>query len=227
MPEHLPKQPSAAFAPRAPPMMCDHFFMSRQPSLLKILGFWLAFVAAISLATSAFATPPPWAPAHGWRRKHDPQYPGYVGYTGQRWPRDYGVIHGNCDRAAIGAVLGGVVGGAAGAAIGSQTGSNSGRTVAIVVGTVLGAVVGHEIGRNMDEEDRACTGHALELAGEGQSVRWLNDTTGVSYVVTPIGRVDVSCRNFKLQASRGGESHTTTSRACRAHDGSWQVAEAH
>ena len=207
--------------------MCDHFLMFGERSAMKVFGFSLAFVASIALATSAFATPPPWAPAHGWRRKHDPHYAGYVGYTGQRWPRDYGVIEGHCDRAAIGTVLGGVVGGATGAVIGSQTGSNSGRAVAIVVGTVLGAVIGHEIGRDMDEEDRACAGHALELSGEGQSVHWVNDATGVSYVITPIGRTDVSCRNFKLQASRAGKSESTTTRACRSRDGSWQVASAH
>jgi surface antigen len=201
--------------------------MFAERSLVKVLGCTLAFVASLSIATSAFAKPPPWAPAHGWRRKHDPHYEGYEGYTGQHWPRDYGVIRGHCDRAAIGTVLGGVVGGATGAVIGSQTtSSGTGRAVAIVVGTVLGAVIGHEIGREMDEEDRACVGHGLELAGEGQHVQWVNNATGVSYVLTPTGRSDVSCRNFKLQASRDGKSHTTTSRACRSRDGSWQVAEA-
>ena len=124
-------------------------------------------LAALALMLAApptsYADPPPHAPAHGWRKKHDPNY---VGYTGKKWDRDYGVIDGRCNREAVGAVLGGGVGGA----IGSQVVKGEGRAVAIVVGSVLGAVIGSKIGRELDEADRGCIGHALELAADGKPV---------------------------------------------------------
>ena len=60
---------------------------------------------------AALADPPAHAPAHGWRKKHDPYY---VGYTGTQWERDYDVTSGRCNREEIGAVLGGVAGGVVG-----------------------------------------------------------------------------------------------------------------
>ena len=133
-----------------------------------------AFCAIAVLATSVVvAEPPDHAKAHGWRRKNDPNY---VGYTGHKWERDYGVLEGSCNRKEIGTALGAVVGGA----IGSQVGDGSNRTVAIIVGSVIGAAIGREIGRDLDEGDRACVGHALELAKAGQRVRWINETTGVT-----------------------------------------------
>src|SRR5713226_8405530 len=109
----------------------------------------LALVALVTLAllpVPAPADPPPWAPAHGWRKKNDPNY---VGYTGKKWEKDYGVIEGHCNSAQIGAVLGGAV--------------------------------GANIGKQLDESDRACMGHALELAGENKTVVWTNQATGVNY----------------------------------------------
>ena len=66
----------------------------------------LAFVALLSLGllpVPSPADPPPWAPAHGWRKKNDPNY---VGYTGKKWDKDFGIIEGRCNIAAVGAVLG-------------------------------------------------------------------------------------------------------------------------
>src|SRR2546423_12392784 len=93
----------------------------------------LAFVALLSLGLLPLpppADPPPWAPAHGWRKKNDPDY---VGYTGKKWQKDYGIIEGHCNTQAVGAVLGGVVGGV----VGSRVGKDENRPVAIVVGTVI------------------------------------------------------------------------------------------
>jgi surface antigen len=196
--------------------------MGPTPSRRRIaIGLALALVAEMTCAIPAMATPPPWAPAHGWRRKHDPHYNEYAGYTGHRWPRDYGVVSGRCDRDAIGAVLGGAVGGA----VGSQIGSGAGRGVAIVLGTVLGAVIGNEIGREMDEADRGCAGQALELARDDQSVRWINAATGVTYVVVPEpSRHHGHCRSFVVEASYRGKSRRSRERACRGDDGAWRVS---
>jgi hypothetical protein len=57
---------------------------------------------------SAVADPPSHAPAHGWRKKHDPYY---VGYSGQQWERDFDISSGTCNRQAVATVLGGVAGG--------------------------------------------------------------------------------------------------------------------
>lgn len=175
----------------------------------------LTLVALLLTQVAALADPPAHAKAHGWRKKHDAQY---VGYTGREWERDYGVVEGNCNRKEIGTVLGAVVGGA----IGSQVGQDSGRTVAIIVGSVLGAVVGREIGRDLDDKDRACVGHALELAQPGQQVRWVNEQTNVSYVLAPSGSGG-ACRTYKLTATREGKSHTRDGKACRTGEGTWKV----
>ena len=177
----------------------------------------VALVTTLLLPALATATPPPWAPAHGWRRKHDPYY---VGYQGKRWRDDFGVISGSCNRAAVGAVLGGAVGGA----VGSTVGKGDTRAVATVVGVVLGTVVGHEIGREMDERDRACFGHTLELANTGHTVRWL-DPSGVSYALTPARTVESGghlCREFGIVTAHHGREVAETGSACRQGDGVWR-----
>jgi surface antigen len=178
----------------------------------------LALIVTL-LCAPALADPPDHAKAHGWRKKNDPSY---VGYTGREWPRDYGVVQGRCNRDEIGTVLGAVVGGVIGAQVGKDS---SNRPVAIIVGTVLGAVIGRHIGREMDEGDRACVGHSLELAKAGQSVRWVNDATKVSYVLTPFEARDTKsgCRKFKLKATRDGKASDSQHIACRDNDGSWQI----
>ncbi|MFN2644533.1 MAG: glycine zipper 2TM domain-containing protein, partial [Burkholderiales bacterium] len=161
----------------------------RTASLLALLGIAL-------LPIPAPADPPPWAPAHGWRKKNDPNY---VGYTGKKWDQDYGVLEGTCNTQAVGAVVGGV----AGSAIGSRHGNDSNRPVAILVGGVLGAVIGAKIGRAIDDSDRACIGHALELARERNTVRWTN-SAGVRYELTPtrnLGDKASPCREFVTKVS--------------------------
>ena len=167
----------------------------------------------------SFGDPPPWAPAHGWRAKHDPLY---LGYTGKKWNRDYGVIDGRCNRQAVGAVLGG----AAGGVIGSQVGRGDGRQVATVVGAVLGAMIGAGIGREMDEKDRACVGHTLELAGVERVVAWTNADNGVAYRVIPLGgftHQGRSCREFVTRVSAGSRNETVRHKACSTGDGVWEI----
>lgn len=186
-------------------------------STLKRTATSLLTGLALTFSLLATAEPPDHAKAHGWRKKNDP---GYVGYTGRAWERDYGILEGNCNRKEIGTVLGAVVGGA----IGSQVGDGSGRTVAIIVGSVIGATLGREIGRDLDEADRACVGHALELAKDGQRVRWLNERTGVTYVIAPTAatKKEDSCRTYRLTATRDGRSASRDGKACRGNDGTWK-----
>jgi uncharacterized membrane protein YeaQ/YmgE (transglycosylase-associated protein family) len=157
-------------------------------------------VLVVAIPCAVMAAPPDWAPAHGWRKKHDPNYAGYKGYSGKDWDSDYGVRSGSCDRGRVGQVVGGVVGGVAGGAIGAEVAKNSeNRTVAIVVGTVIGAAIGSEVGRRMDKTDRSCVGHSLELVAANQSVKWTNPNTRVTYQLTPLP----PDRTRRLRVERG------------------------
>jgi surface antigen len=174
----------------------------------------------VALPCLALATPPSWAPAHGWRKKNDPHY---AGYSGRSWDDDFGVQSGRCNREDVGAVLGAVAGGAIGAEAGPD---GAGRAVAVVVGTVIGAAIGAEIGRRMDKADRSCAGHALELARGGQTVTWVNPTSGVTWQLTPVSAPASTdgCRKFRLIATGSfglGEGRTT---ACPGEDGVWNLA---
>jgi len=173
----------------------------------------------LSLPTAVPADPPDWAPAHGWRRQHDASY---AGYSGHEWSRDYGVQSGRCDRTEIGAVLGGL----AGAAVGAGVAGNDDRAVAIAVGTVIGAAIGADIGRRMDQADRACTGHALELAASGKSVTWINGRSGITYQLTPLDSRPSAdgCRRFRLVATGPFGLSEGRATACPGDDGVWKLA---
>jgi surface antigen len=177
-----------------------------------------AGVVAVSAPGNSYADPPPWAPAHGKRKKDEE----YTGYTGSKWKRDYGVLEGRCNREAVGAVLGGVVGGA----VGSQVGQGENRQIAIVLGTIAGAVIGAQIGRDMDETDRACIGHALELAGDKKRVTWKGADGRTTYLLTPLRGVEENgahCREFDLSIASGRSKETSRATACPGSDGNWRI----
>jgi surface antigen len=189
-------------------------YFRRSVELLAVAVCLSAVVPSLT-----YADPPPWAPAHGWRRQHDSHY---TGYTGKKWDRDYGIVGGRCDRQAVGAVLGATVGGV----VGSQVGKGSGRIVATVLGAVIGGVIGAEIGRDLDGADRACLGHALELAQDRERITWVNSGTGVSYVLSPtrgFKRDGRTCREFSLKMSAGRKDEAGRGVACQAGDGTWQL----
>ena len=171
---------------------------------------------AMALALPVAAEPPPWAKAHGWRKKNDPNY---VGYTGKKWTTDYGVVEGHCNTDQIGAAVGAVVGGV----VGSRVGDEKDRPVAILVGGVIGAVIGAKVGRAIDDSDRACMGHALELAGEHKTVAW-KSSKGVQYELTPtrnLGDRANPCREFLTKVSSAKASDAVKGVACRRANGEW------
>jgi len=151
------------------------------------LSFALALAALIG-AGPAFADPPGHAPAHGYYKKAKH----YKGKSGAVYVSDYGISAGRCNRDEIGAVIGGVTG----AVIGGQIAGPEDRVVGMVVGGVFGAVVGHAIGDSMDESDRACMGHALELGRADVPVEWRHD--GSHYQFTPHGDARDGCRNATM-----------------------------
>lgn len=193
---------------------------------MKLVQFLTAavttmMVAAVATPLTAFADPPSHAPAHGWRKKHDPYY---VGYTGHKWQDDYGVREGRCDRDRVGTALGAVVGGAIGAAV--SDGDDSDRLIAILAGAAIGAVIGHEIGDNMDDRDRACFGHSLELLEDGRNARWDGSRRGMFYMLSPDGRFERDgrvCRHFTLLREYDGRQIVKRGNACRYGEGDWRM----
>jgi surface antigen len=179
--------------------------------------FLLVLILA-AMSVPSFADPPAHAPAHGWRKKHDP----YVGPSGNQWEEDYEVSSGRCNREEIGAVIGAVAGGV----VGSKIASPENRVVGVVIGAIAGTLVGARIGRELDAGDRGCFGHALEIARPGDRVLWDNRATGVSYSVIPgVARREGSslCRDFVMVASTGKEKNKRTGRACQSSRGVWSV----
>jgi len=184
----------------------------------------LALAALIGTAP-VFADPPSHAPAHGYNKKHhdhdndDHKKPNkykqdkhYKGKSGVVYVDDYGIASGRCNRDEIGAVIGGVTG----AVIGGRVADRDDRMVGMVVGGVLGAVLGHAIGDNMDNRDRACMGHALELGRPGVPVEWRHD--GQHYHFTPYGDATNGCRNATMKIN-GGKPHKML--ACPSGRGEW------
>jgi hypothetical protein len=169
-----------------------------------------AGIICLLTAGLALADPPSHAPAHGWRAKHDPYY---LGYTGYKYKEDYGILSGHCNRDAIGAVLGGV----GGAVIGGQVAGKDDRAVGMVVGGVLGAVLGHAIGEELDKNDRACMGHALELGKAGTPVAWTHD--GHHYHFTPRGDAPGGCRYATMAMDSRKPKEII---ACPTQDGEWK-----
>ena len=176
-----------------------------------------SFAVLVGFSLPLLADPPAHAPAHGWRKKHDADY---VGYTGTHWDHDYDILEGSCDHAAIGAVLGGAVGGA----IASRVGE---RPVATLIGVVAGAVIGAKVAHELDEADRGCFGHALEIGEVGRTVVWTNASTGVRYELSPRGgheRNGMVCRDFTLATVAAGKKSSSTGLACQSQPGVWEIA---
>jgi surface antigen len=178
-----------------------------------------ALVMMSSLAVwagAAFADPPAHAPAHGWRKKHDP----YVGYTGAQWERDFDISSGSCNRQEIATVVGAIAGGVIANRVADEH-----KAVATIVGVIAGGVIGNKIGRELDEADRGCFGHALEIAQPGQKVTWANQTANVRYEMTPGNaspQYGASCREYTLVTITGSQRSSQPGVACQSQPGVWQ-----
>ena len=217
---------------------------SRQALAKSFKVLFLLTVVSTNLpvweGSKAYADPPPWAPAHGFREKHQP------GHNHQREEDDenddddkgkrvrvvpaqpayvapYGISQGTCNRQLLGRVLGG----AAGAAIGSQIGGGDGKTVAIIGGTILGAIVGGNVGQSMDRVDQGCVGQILEHAPDGRPIAWTDTNNGGRYQVTPDKPYQTNqgqyCRKYLTNAVIGGYDRQVYSTACRQPNGVWQM----
>lgn len=219
---------------------------------MKTITTMLAFAGALALALPLSSAadpwkdesghghrggPPPWAPAHGYRRKHEDKHEHHGDHRHEveyeepvaevRVSSDPDIVirDGKCNREAVGAVLGGIVGGV----IGNEVGRNNGNTeVGTVAGAIIGVVVGKSIGRDMDNRDAGCAAHALDQARDGQTVTWRNPESGVDFHLTPTEtyrREGVLCRRYRTETvSNGGEAEGR-SEACRTPEGTWQFRD--
>lgn len=159
--------------------------------------------------------PPPWAPAHGYRRDH------YHEYGLDAPPINTGT--GQCNREVIGQILGGATGGI----VGSQIGDGTGRLIAVAAGTVIGMIAGREIGRTMDRADELCVDQTLEHAPDNRTVNWQNN--GQQYSVTPRQTYENAngqyCREYQMQTDMNGQAQQISGTACRQTDGTWRIVE--
>jgi surface antigen len=159
--------------------------------------------------------PPPWAPAHGYRRKQANGARVYV--------PPFGIDTRTCNRELLGAALGG----AAGGLLGSEIAKGDDRPLAIAGGTILGILVGGSIGHSMDALDQSCVGQILEYAPAREPVVWKNPDRDAAYEVTAVRTYedgdDRYCREYQATATIGGRLQETYGTACRQPDGSWQI----
>ena len=182
----------------------------------------IAIFGSVTVLESAYADPPPWAPAWGYRAKHKGKNKGKWKHKQPQYAYavPYGIDLGRCNRD----ILGGVLGGATGAAAGSTIGSGDGKTAAIIGGAILGVLVGGAIGSYMDDVDQNCIGQALEHAGDGETINW--NSGGNQYAVTPVSTQQISdnsyCREYTTTGVIGGKAESLYGRACRQPDGSCQ-----
>lgn len=186
--------------------------------------FAILALAGLFGANAAWADPPHHAPAHGYyknnhddddddrRHKKHRKHKEYRGHSGVVYDNDYGIRSGRCNRDAIGAVIGGV----AGAVIGGQVADREDRVVGMVIGGVVGAVIGHAVGDRMDDRDRACMGHALDVGKPGVPVAWKHGTTRYQFV--PGRSAGEGCRHVTLRVD-GGKPHPSV--ACPSGRGEW------
>lgn len=157
--------------------------------------------------------PPPWAPAHGYRRQME-QPQGYM--------PSFDIGSGGCNRD----LIGGILGAAAGGLLGAQIGDGRGQLAATAAGTVAGMLLGANIGRGFDRTDRMCMGQALEYAPENQPVVW-QGSSGGEYRMVPVRTYQSAgtyCREYQSVITVGGRRQQGYGTACRQPDGSWQVA---
>lgn len=161
---------------------------------------------------------------------------GYAGYGGTRWSTDYGIASGRCDRDAIG-----VDANSPGQTLVQRHEENlKNRSVGIIGATAgTGLLLSTRLGGRLDERDRRCLGHVLELGRVGQSVVWTNGATRQTYAVavteyTPSSAVPSGagpgtqdrCRVLlltTLAAGAGGRGNTETLIACQANPGVWSI----
>lgn len=189
----------------------------------KLRWFGAARILPALAGAGLLAAGPAWSQAQA----------GLVGFSGQRWSTDYGVRSGRCDSERI------VVTGsdARRDLVAEHDEHLRNRTVGIIGARSSGLLLSTRTPRTvgaLDERDRACIGHVLELGTVGRDVRWSNATSRLGYVATlrdePLPAGQTRCRVLlltTLPAAAPGAAPLTARRnverlvACETGGGAW------
>jgi surface antigen len=160
-------------------------------------------------------------PRYGDDRPYEGHH-GYHGYDGDDWDSDYGVVRsGRCDTDAVLGVAGAVTG----AIIGNSTARPENRGIATIIGAIAGGIIGSAVGDSIDDGDRACIGHSLELGRIGRPVVWVNPRSRVAWRVVPLRDVSRDCREFEVRRNYRGRLSDRTVVACRRDRGYWEFRD--
>jgi surface antigen len=87
-------------------------------------------------------------------------------------------------------------------------------------------LIGAAIGQELDEADRGCVAHALEIGKDGQRITRVNSRAGVSYALVPSAgkkQEGRTCRSFVLTATRGDNKSERHVNACQTRAGERQL----
>ena len=186
-------------------MIADRRFALRLCGALLILAV-LGVAAPPRASAQTWESPPPQA----WRKGAEPYFPGY---GDRKWLQDYGVVDGRCNRQALEALLG--------------SGPLRAEAPSGAVATLRGPLVDPGSVRDLGAPDRACLGHALELAADGRTVYWVDASAGYAFRFTPLRNYTAygwPCREFTVEVTQAKRKpQIVRSRACRTEDGVWGI----
>ena len=166
---------------------------------------------------------------------------GYAGYGGTRWSTDYGIGSGRCDRDAIALSSGASAGEAPKTLVQRHEENLTNRTVGIIGATTGSGLLlsTRTLGGRLDDRDRHCLGHVLELGTVGREVTWVNPGTRQTHVAvvneyTPTARIpsgtrpgaNERCRVLIVTSTAVGvaaRGPSQTLLACQANPGVWSI----
>lgn len=162
--------------------------------------------------------PPPWAPAHGYRRKHG----------GGSYAFPTGLLGGRCRADLLdGPTIGGLAGAAAGGLAGAQIGKGKGQLAATALGTLVGFVIGQQVGQSLGRAEETCFSRTFEHVPDRETIVWNDGGHGAQYQVMPVRTSEpmngMYCREYQAKATVGGKVSETYGTACRQPDGSWKL----
>ncbi len=199
---------------------------ARQPLASLLLALSVMSVGAAhgqSGASPGSANDPPHR--YGWPMRTSGTY---VGWSGARWSRDYGVASGRCNRRDIAAIV--LVPDGRGN-LNPSVAIGYSRNVGTLRGASVGTLLGANYGADFDDQDRDCMGHALEIGKPGRSVSWLNPVSRISFAITP-GKEHRSrqlspglkCREYIITIGVAGSAPASRPGvACQSEPGLWII----
>lgn len=210
---------------------------SRRPATVARRGGTPVAVMAAVLAAAMAATPP----AHAQTTGGTTTSGGYAGYGGTRWSTDYGIGAGRCDRDAIALASGANAAEAPKTLVQRHEENLKNRTVGIIGATQGSGLLlsTRTLGGRLDDRDRHCLGHVLELGTVGREVTWINPGTRQAHVAvvseyTPTARIpsgtrpgaNERCRVLIVTSTAVGvaaRGPSQTLLACQANPGVWSI----